>query len=268
MTLEIFNIRKSEAFLVQKEGHYKVDMGGFILQLYFKPSLSKKALIFSPGFIDRAKFPNPYFQRVKWLKKFDAVGISLADPTLDLNEAIEIGWFLGTIQDYYLRQIAEFLQELLNHLEIRKESTLFFGSSAGGFSSLAFAAYIRGSCAFAVNPQTNILKFHGYAELAKISHHCFKGSSAIGMEKNWKSRLCISTLYTTIKFAPRIMIWQNTADEFHYSNHFIPFLRELEEVDCAKQLSIELHSNSILGHTPPGLDILNENFELILKNWL
>lgn len=268
MKLDVYNIKKSEAFHVKREGHYKVAMGSFTFQFYFKPSTSKKALIFSPGFIDRSKYPNPYFQRIKWLDNFDAVGISLSDPTLDLNEEIEIGWLLGTIQDYYLRHIAEFLSEVLQHLGIKYSSTLFFGSSAGGFSSLAFAGYVKGSCAFAVNPQTNILKFHGYEELAKISRYCFKGSSAIGMEKHWKTRLCISTLYAKINFVPKIMIWQNTADQFHYSNHLIPFLDELKEVDCEKKISVELHSDSELGHNPPGLDILNNNFNFIIRSWL
>jgi len=219
-----FHISKENIQLVIEKGHYNVDMGGWHLNFYYKPGSVKKAFIFSPGYIDREKFPFPYFQRIKWLDNYDCMGISLADPTLELEEGLELGWFLGTIKCNYSHHIADFISKLLIHLDIKNSQTLFFGSSAGGFSSLVFSGLIKGSCAFVVNPQTNILKFHDVNVLSKVSRICFEGITGIGLEKNWKDRLCISELYKKNRLYPENSNLAKHSRLLSLQKSFTPFL--------------------------------------------
>lgn len=129
--MQKFEIHQSELDRFVAEGHYRVDLGAFLLDLYFRPSVTRRCVVISPGFLSPAEFKYPYFQRVKWLPQFDAVGISLADPTLQISDKIGIGWFIGTRACHYLEVVAGFLGRLLAHLGIPLSSTLFFGSSAG-----------------------------------------------------------------------------------------------------------------------------------------
>jgi hypothetical protein len=266
--MKILNINHERVDLVNTEAHYIVEFIDFKLNFYYKPGIVKKALVFSPGFINRAQFQHPYFQRIKWLQTFDTYGISLADPTLDLDPGIGIGWFVGTKRTHYLACIAEFISRLLANLEIPNESTLFFGSSAGGFSSMAFAAFIRGACAFAINPQTNLARFHELRELNLIGKHCFGSTSVSAWSTIWMSRIDLVTIMKICENVPRSLIWQNKFDEYHVFQHLMPFLEGVNRLPLKCELSVEIVSVEEFGHNPPPLPFLIGHFTRIILNWL
>lgn len=150
MDVDFFPLAASELHKVAARGHYRIQLSGFSLDFFFKPSSTKRCIVLSPGFLNTDAHPYPYFQRLTWLDEFDACGICLADPTLALSRDIGIGWFIGDKKEHFLLEVADCISRLLAHLHIPNCSTLFFGSSAGGFSSMGFAAAIPGSHAFAV----------------------------------------------------------------------------------------------------------------------
>ncbi|TFL15973.1 hypothetical protein [Jannaschia formosa] len=262
MQLEVFNVEGSELERFSTRGHYRVKLDSFTLDLYFSPSESKKCVVFSPGFLDLKKYQYPYFQRINWLNEFDAVGISLADPTLSLSRDIGIGWFIGDRKRHFLRETAEFLDILISHLEIKRSSTLFFGSSAGGFSSLGLATILRGTKAFAVNPQTNVLKFHSITELYRTFTACFgTANSTIGIKSAYSERVDLIELIMREDYIPQFLIWQNTFDSYHYKDHLIPFLSNLPGSGFSSSGHVALAAHEDLGHNPPGLSALRKYFE-------
>lgn len=266
MQIDRFEVTSSETERFVVEGHYAVHFEDFVLDLYFVPSEERRALIFSPGYLDRKTFSVPYFQRTSWLQRLGGVGISLTDPTLKLSEDFGVGWFAGTQKCHYLPEIAEFLSRLLMELGVPNERTLFFGSSAGGFASIGFAAHLPGSLAFAVNPQTNLLRFHALGEIANLTRHGFGGMSVMGLEARFKSRFHLASLLRQSGHVPHSLIWQNIYDNYHYDRHVIPFLSELTDLHPAR-IRLEIGADEALGHNPPDLSFLQPYFDEVLS-WM
>lgn len=266
MKIERFEVTSAQTDRFVSEGHYAVRFEDFVLDLYFVPSSKRRALIFSPGYLDRKNFAIPYFQRTSWLPELGGVGISLTDPTLALAEDFGVGWFAGTKRCHYLLEIAKFLARLIETLEIPAERTLFFGSSAGGFASLGFAALLPGSLAFAINPQTDLLRFHALGEIANLTRHGFGGISIMALETHYHSRFNLAALLRQAGHVPQALIWQNVYDDYHYNRHLIPFMAELTQLHPAR-IRIEIGADEALGHNPPGLSFLKPYFQEILS-WM
>lgn len=254
-------VNKNEYNKFLAEGHYIVNFSDFTLNLYFKPSSVKKLIVFSPGFLDRRSHTHPYFQRISWFHEIDCCCISLTDPTLDLSEQVSIGWFIGKGKVHYLREIAIFIDGLASHYGITANNTMFFGSSAGGFASLGMASVMRGSLAFAVNPQTDVFNFHHAGELHKTFTHCFSGSDMLSIRSAFAERCVLLDLYRLEGCVPRIRYWQNSADKYHYERHMIPFVSGLSEFSLDYQLSLIVENIKELGHNPPGLASFKKHFD-------
>lgn len=250
-TVQKITINGPDYAKIQDEGHYEVKLKDFTLDFYFRPSESKAAYIFSPGWINRETYPYPYFQRMKWLADLDGVGISLADPTQRLADDVQIGWFIGTTAADYAKITAAFMGGLLRHLGIQPSQTLFFGSSAGGFASLAMATHLRGAKALAVNPQTEILRFHDVGELARTLRASFGGMSSIKIEATMPWRVSIAELWKKEEHVPAATVMINTHDHWHMQHHLAPLVAGLTRADAAAGVSIRFFSNEEAGHNPP-----------------
>lgn len=123
----------------------------------YKSNLNS-AVIFGTGDINRETKPLPCFDRHSWSSDINATCIFYADPTL--YKTIETGlcWCYGTNDNWYLKNIADYLELMLNALEIPINNTLFFGSSGGGFTAMALATLLHGR-ATVINPQFIIENF-------------------------------------------------------------------------------------------------------------
>jgi len=263
--VERFDLGQGDLHRFTVEGHYRVDLGAFSLDLYFRPSAVRRCVIISPGFLSPTEFKYPYFQRVKWLAQFEAVGISLADPTLQLSDKIGIGWFIGTRASHYLEVVAGFLARLLAHLGVPASSTLFFGSSAGGFASLGFAALIPGAKAFAVNPQTDIKRFHHVGELGSTLRACLQSGDLEALTRAYDRRLSLLALLHHTRHVPEMVIWQNIHDKWHYSLHVLPFLEGLAAFPAVHDVKLIIAARPDLGHNPPALPELRAEFDMLLR---
>ena len=243
-------------------GWYEAQLDGFTLDFYYRPSDTKTAYIISPGWINRVVNPYPYFQRIRLFDELDGVGISLADPTQQLAENVQIGWFMGTTAIDYTKTTAAFLEGLLKHLGIPNNRALFFGTSAGGFSSLAFATYVKGSRALAGNPQTEILRFHAIGELAKAIQASFRDMTTIKIQETMPWRVSIAELWKREAYVPPVTVLINTYDDWHMSQHIMPLVAGLELMDVAQGMDIRFFSDEPAGHNPPSparfVPIMNE----------
>jgi hypothetical protein len=249
-------ISSDDLSALQGPGWYQVALDGFVLDFYYRPSTVKKAYVFSPGWINRNTYTHPYFQRIKWFEQLEGVGISLADPLLGEHDDVQIGWFVGTRRSDHSRVTAQFLDSLLKHLGVPVSSTLFFGSSAGGFASLAFATHLRGARAFAVNPQTNILRFHDAAELSKMTRAGFETADLVRLERQFIARVNIAALWKKEQYVPPTNLVVNTFDDWHMRNHIIPLIGSLAIRPLAGNVDVRFFSDPEAGHNPPGPGVL------------
>lgn len=83
--------------------------------------------------------------------------LSISDSSTHSGD-IALGWYLGTLSDVnYQENLADFIQHLCVE---NKVTPILFGGSGGGFASVVLGDLLEiESLVFAMNPQTNILKW-------------------------------------------------------------------------------------------------------------
>lgn len=231
----------------------------FIIRLSSK---SNKLLCFSPGAQSRTmkttsgkSITPPYFHRWSWYKYFDESFISCADPTFLYDDTITLGWFVGNKNEWYLKILSEIIKKILNNLNIKNENTIFFGSSGGGFVSIALGTLIKDSKVIANNSQFFILNFEQYHinNLFRLlrKSFCQKDEEIIPQIKH---RLNIIELFKRENYVPEINYYVNLYSKADINNQFLPFIQEISNLDIFEQnLNIHLYKgNKKIPHDPMG----------------
>lgn len=230
----------------------KVDTGKYCISLYLNlKKHSDKLIICGPSAIDSKKIMPPVFHRWSWAKKLPYSTIIVSDPTLETGE-FNIGWFLGDNEEYHLPKVVNVIIKLISQISVSRENTFFYGTSAGGFSSLMMAALFKGSKAIVQNPQIDISKYKGdfFRQLVK---HNYNGSLPSS------ERLNVISWYERIKYIPDVYYIQNTYDTHHFDIHFRAFiegvssLRDSFKTNC--NIFFDIYSDSESGHNADSFDI-------------
>ncbi len=240
-------------------GHYSAILDGFSLDYFISTGTKNRMIVFSPGFLDTRRYPYPYFQRMKWAEDFEETCIFLADPTLLLGNT-QIGWFIGDKKTHYLPTVAKYLGSLAKSHSIPPQNITFFGSSAGGFSSIGLAAHLRGARALAVNPQTNALKLHSPSQLAATLRSCLEINDLDEAYRKYAGRFVLSEMFRQLGNVPRITIWQNFYDRYHLEHHLIPFINGVKDMNPTETIEIHMAARPDDGHDPPDLPVIRHLF--------
>lgn len=237
--------------LLVETGWYVVKFKHFELNLYFRSSDVKRAFVVSPGFMKREEYAHPYFQRIKMFDDLDGIAISLADPSLDLAEDIQIGWMLGSRWVNYAETVATFFEGLFEHFGIRNDQALFFGSSGGGFISLVLGTHVRGAKVLAMNPQTELLRFHDVRELSRVLEAGWAGVSNMTIYRNYHHRFSIAALWEKEQHIPNVTVMVNTYDAWHIEHHIAPMIKGMVNKEIQKgEFQIRFFSSEAAGHNP------------------
>lgn len=208
---------------------------------------SDKAVIFGSGAYDPKKMNPPIFNRFSWKDRFDCTTIWYNDPTLYLGK-INLGWGYGSKDHFYLDTIAKITKAILNKCSIKTNKTLFFGSSGGGFTSIALATMLKGSKAFVNNPQTIIENYYE-THVANLNEVVY-GSRTIKLNQ---IRSNLVKLFENNNHVPEIYYAQNLAWKHDMNNHLLPFINGLNELNpelIKDKIDIHLYSNKEQGHRP------------------
>jgi pimeloyl-ACP methyl ester carboxylesterase len=218
---------------------YKIDLPGFTFDFYVKPQpLSQKIYVFSPGYMERASFTLPFFQRLRWSEIMDATVIIVSDPALALDDKLSLCWFQGTARNYFLPQVAEALRSIISSIGVPLNRVLFYGSSAGGFVSLVFAAILRGSCAVVNNPQTDICNFQR-GPVTELLDICFDGISIEQAREHLRDRFNVAQIFADHHYLPNFIYVQNLFDSAHVTYHMQPFIEQIGQFGKMLQSSDE-----------------------------
>lgn len=162
------NRREIFPLVYNKEHILEIDHNGVKYELYckFAPS-SKKLVVFGQDAITRSTTSLPKFFRWSWMRELPYSTVVLNDPTLYLDDDLNGGWFIGTQSRDYAKECSRIIADIAAMSGIKSDSIIFFGASAGGFSSLAMAACLPGSRALVDIPQTNLQNYHAQSEVDK-----------------------------------------------------------------------------------------------------
>ncbi|MEN2385670.1 hypothetical protein [Comamonas sp. A7-5] len=218
---------------------------------------SDNLFVFFNGAADRSK-AYPHFQRISWASEFPGNCLYISDPLLEQNENISIGWYAGG-RGYDVESAVDAL--ILDVLRSRKLKKLFsWGSSAGGYASLRLAGRMENVTAVAINPQTDILKYHErhvneYFQVAFPG----EGGKGVAILENGENFNCLRPPVASSEY----FLIQNVKDFFHYKNHYLPFLDLSREKNFSSQFKTWIYEDSA-GHGPERKEMVSE----ILKELL
>lgn len=190
--------------------------------LLLRRDRAKALVVHLHGSIERQRYELPRFERLSSLEDLDAHVLLLADPTLQLNQNLRIGWYIGSEQD----DAAEHLASLVRRVaaELRAERVLLAGASAGGFGAIALTPRVPRSLALAFSPQVNVGRFgERWADaLRRAAFPQHEDYSALEADSAIRPRVDLAALYERVS-GGRVWYIQNTGDETHVTQQRQPF---------------------------------------------
>ena len=211
--------------------HHVIKFNGFRTDIlsHYKIN-SDKLVVFFNGAINTKKMASPVFQRWSWLKELPYSSLIIADPTIykmekELEDDSMIGWYQGSTERFVIKDIVKLIEAIKNKLNINSENIIFYGSSAGGFASLAAASMLKGSKACVVNPQIDITQYHDFF-LKKLLKHL--NIEERDIKKN--RTLNVIDIFLDQNHIPKIFYKQNKLDKLHYHKHYLYLLKNTKGV--------------------------------------
>lgn len=123
-----------------------------------------------------AKKPTEVFQRRTWVEDIDSSVVFLADPTLQSDNTISIGWGQGGPGTYAIPAMAQTAQYIAGLLGVPSERRVYFGSSAGGFQALQLGIRDREAKVLVNNAQFDWTRYEPM-NVRSICRHSYAGAA-------------------------------------------------------------------------------------------
>lgn len=212
------------------KGTYEVLSEDNSFDFYLDRKKSDRLVIMLPGATNRAKALKN-FQRHSWTGDFDCSVLSFLDPTISEYNDLSIGWYQGTLDNYLIPKLQRVISALVEKIGVPEEKVLFFGSSAGGFTSLKLAEFFIRSTVVVINPQI-YLNHYTRTHFERLLLYSYKGISERDVIRNYKERISVDV--DLDKREAPIVYYQNTYDQKHDNKHLRPFLKKLEDASMGK----------------------------------
>ena len=206
-------------------------------------------------------FDSPVFQRHSWHGEFDASLIYYSDPIFLQSNNAKCGWCVGTPEEYYLIFIKEIIEKLCFNKNIKNENILFYGSSAGGFTSIQLGTYFKGSKVLVNNPQVDVRNFNDeyYDTLLNV---CFENMDKEVVEEKFSERLDVFSTFKKENYVPKIYYLLELYSDVDFKSNFIPFLNEIKKLNFINSIQILIYNENGF-HTP-----INKTKTINLINYL
>lgn len=183
----------------------------------------------------------PFLNRWSWYKYYDESVIAYADPTFFRDEKITLGWYVGG-HEWYLKIISQIIQGICENRNIQQNNILFYGSSGGGFASIALATLMPESKALVNNSSFNIFDIteQHYINLINFLEKEFNLPENEIIEKI-KYRIDLNELFLRECYVPQLDIYVNSSSPLDVNNRVNPFLKKLFKNPYFKN-NLNIHS--------------------------
>lgn len=222
-------VELGEAIEPDEEQRLDVTLGDFVYPLLKHPVKGEAMFVVLGGAVpDRSTIELPRFNRFSWRDDFPGTLVCMADPTLTLDPALRLGWYVGSADDDVTEGLACIIERLADTLGIRLENVYTYGSSGGGFAALQVAARLgRGVTAVAINAQTQVLDYSVRRSVDQFLAASFGGLSAAEARQRFATRLSALEAWRQPQAAgARCLLVQNLDDPHHHERHFKPFCQQ------------------------------------------
>lgn len=198
----------------------KINKGDFEGSLY-KRAGSKNLFVVLSGGWDPEKHKWPYFQHMKWQKHLDGNVLYVADPTLLYGKELRVGWYVGTKRFNWMDDLGNLVKHIAESLEVTSDHIYPIGDVAGGFAALMLATKLGDSTAIAINPQTDVLRYHKRF-VNDLLETCFDGIIASRVPVETKARFSAGIAYQKNVFSKAVIL-QNKEPTHQYMKHYLTF---------------------------------------------
>lgn len=239
-------------FDLPRTEHVLVDVGGHDpLAVKVQPARQKdcKCLIvlFHGALSRRNGAEVPAFLNFRRELSSQAHQISIADPGLEAENKVGIGWFVGSNRNPAQQLLPEFFRKVYEDLGL--ERVIFAGSSAGGFGAMYYSWNLPGSVVCASVPQTNIWEYPESGRRQFLRDCWPDGTEGVPNAPV----LDLQDLYSTA--VPNTVVYiQSSLDERQLHKNMIPFLAAVPVEERGK-IALKVSYWGRPGHSgavPPG----------------
>lgn len=207
-----------------KTSEHQIDMGeGRILHTRFRGAGKADCLIVHfHGAVDRKTRPIPVFANFQPDFNGKSHQLSLADPTLQNSEDLELAWYVGAEGFPVQSLLKEYLTAVIQHLGISR--IIFFGSSGGGFSALYYGWNFSNCIVLACSPQTRITSYYQRHQ-TRFKELCWPSAESLGtLPDDAVTDIC--KLYAK-GHQNTVVCLVSQGDTFHLNNHVLPLISTL-----------------------------------------
>lgn len=225
-------------------GIHRLRFNGVSVPVKYRRGSNDIMIILFHGALNQHIRPYPYFPSfLPDLKNCHQ--ISIADSTLEINEAIKSGWYIGGADMPLQQQLPHLLNKLFDLAGTTKR--IYIGGSSGGFAALYNSLLDPGSICIAVNPQTDLNLYNLRSTGNYLKYAWPKINSISEVDHNI---VCDLPKAYSKGYGNMIIYLQSIGDYLHYLNQLPRFF---ESAIKSKKLfllntgywGVPGHSNSI-----------------------
>ncbi|MFJ4029197.1 hypothetical protein ACIPWF_17075 [Paenarthrobacter sp. NPDC089989] len=186
--------------------------------------------------------------------------IFVSDPSLRKSKDFNLAWYAGSKEQPDLQEtLADIVRRIVR--ATGGYNVMFFGSSAGGYASLALARFFPTSLALAVNPQTSISRFYPGAVERYMTHAWEMPGQQMGELPGTVAHDLVPVY--SAGFDHTVALIQNAKDWFHIQNHQLPFVDVAGDSENLYMLMDRWGPDTGDGHIPPPKELLRACFEFL-----
>ena len=232
MTDNILKVTFNQLFEVElpKVGRFELIVKYHNINYKFLLNLlenSDRLIVLSSRTIDNNSNWNnaqPRFSQLYW--DFEDSTINFDNPTSYVNDKILYDWCIGTDRIWYLNDMSNIIKIISNKINFENKNLLFYGNSAGGFTSLLLSTLIKDSVSIAKIPQLDITKYENSRHWINIKKYCFDNQDDETIIYKYKHRLKVIELIKKENYIPNAFIILD-ATETNFETQGLSFIQEL-----------------------------------------
>lgn len=237
------------------------------IDIYVNEFVSEKhhrtqTIFFNGAVSNRAGKRGPFFSGLGICFNNKIPLISVADPSLDDDLELGLGWYLGGPSDNFENNLNLLLATIQDSLE---RELIFVGGSGGGFAALNFARNLAGkSSVLAWNPQTDIYQYSERFVKSFLKSR-FGFSHATMARDDWREfckirtngRITTDIIEESTLSSPRRLVYLQNKSDWHKESHLKP-LWNISQNDSLVDGRNVIDLNHLIvvdefaeGHAPP-----------------
>lgn len=220
--------------------------------LVVRKTSASRLVVVSNGAVDLKKSQRePVFQRSTWWPHIEGHLIYVCDPGTVGPDALSLAWGQLSTDYWFVPDAAVAVQTLSEVLGVRKPSNrCYFGSSAGGFLSLALAAYDPGCLAQVNNAQFDWTTWMA-GSVNELRSQRFGNMTPVVIRTNYTARSNVLQLLAQKAHTGKIDYWVNIASQHDRVKALVQF-EDFKARNALPNLHLSLHAyeDPQLGHNP------------------